>query len=348
MTAAHLFIGTYTEPHPHVHGRAGGLVVADYDGTLGELHTVPVRSPSWLTLSPSGARLYCVIEAGSGDPGQVAAFSRHGGSAVLEQVVPSGGYEPAHLAVDPSGRFLVVANYADGSLAVLALRSDGLLGSITHLEQLSGSGPHPVRQAGPHPHQVYFDPSGRMLVPDLGTDTLRSYSLDGEGRLTEEQRVELPPGSGPRHAVLHPDGEHLFVVNELACTIAVFVRVGSSFEIDSVVSTIPAGAGGASFASAIAVTRNGGTVYASNRGHDSIAVFTWNGGLEPLQFEPSRGRTPRDFTLSPDGSLLHVANQDSDTVTTFVRDVEGRLAFRDEVAVPTPVCLVVAQDSLTA
>ncbi|MCU1410799.1 MAG: hypothetical protein JWR04_1506 [Rhodoglobus sp.] len=340
-----LFIGTYTEPHPHVLGRAGGIVVADYDGAIRDPRTVAVRSPSWLALSPAGTHVYSVIEAGSGEPGQVAVFSRHGGSLLLEQVVASGGYEPAHLAVDPSGRFLVVANYADGSLAVFALRADGLLGRMTHLVSHVGSSVHPVRQAGPHPHQAYFDPvTGRMLVPDLGTDALVGYSLDGEGRLTEEDRVALPPGSGPRHAVLHSDGEHLFVVNELASTIAVLVRTGASFAVESVVSTVPADAEGPTFASAIAVARDGRTVYAGNRGHDSIAVFSWDGALEPLQFEPTRGRTPRDFTLSPDESLLHVANQDSDTVVTFARNGHGRLAFRDEAPVPTPVCLVIAED----
>lgn len=339
MTA---YIGTYTESMPHVRGVAGGIVVGDYaDGVISNPHTVPARNPSWLVASAT--HVYAVVEAGAGDEGQVAVFARTGGTLEPVQTVPSDGLEPAHLALDPSGRFLVVANYADGVLCVLALGTDGLVESVSDRVQLVGSSAHPVRQTGPHPHQVLFDPvSGELLVADLGADAVIRYVLGADGRLTEMVRIGLPPGSGPRHAAVHPDGEHLFVLNELASTVAVFRREGDEVVPESLVSTLPADDRTPSFASALALTAAGDRLYASNRGHDSITVFDWTGDrLTPLQHEPARGRTPRAITLSGDESFLLVGNQDSDTVGRFRRDDRGMLHYEGAVAIPTPACLVV-------
>jgi 6-phosphogluconolactonase len=155
-------------------------------------------------------------------------------------------------------------------------------------------------------------------------------------------RIGLPPGSGPRHAVIHPDGEHLFVLNELASTIAVFRREGDDVVAESLVSTLPPDARTPSFASALTLTAAGDRVYASNRGHDSIAALEWTGSrLTPLQYESTRGRTPRAFTLSADEKFLLVGNQDSGTVVTFGRDDRGMLHYEGSVGVPTPVCLVI-------
>lgn len=338
-----IYIGTYTEPMPHVLGVAGGILVGDYaEGAITNLRTVPARNPSWLVASAT--HVYAVVEAGAGDEGQVALFARAGRTLEPVQTVASGGLEPAHLALDPSGRFLVVANYEDGVLCVLALGRDGLVEGVSDRVQLAGSSVHPVRQAGPHPHQVLFDPvAGELLVADLGADAVIRYVLGADGTLTEVARVGLPPGSGPRHAVIQPDGEHLFVLNELASTIAVLRREGDDIVTESVVSTLPPDARTPSFASALALTAAGDRLYASNRGHDSITVFEWTGSrLTPLQHEPTRGTTPRGLTLSPDEKFLLVGNQDSDTVVTFRRDDRGMLRCEASVAVPTPVCLVLS------
>ncbi|KRF32850.1 lactonase family protein [Yonghaparkia sp. Soil809] len=339
-----LLLGSYTEELPHVHGRAQGLMVAEYGDPIGPLRTVRVRNPSWLAASADGSHVYAVIEAGGGDAGEVAVFSSRDGSLALKQRASSGGHEPAHLAVDPSGRFLIVSNYADGRVAVLALRSDGFVDGLTHVVQHQGASVHPRRQRSAHPHQVVPDGrTGTLLVTDLGLDAVISYALDDSGRLSELGRVALPAGSGPRHLALHPDGQHVLVVNELTSTVAVLARSGSTFVVRSVISTLPAGHSAPNQASAVAVTSVGDAVYVSNRGHDSIAVFAWNAGaLKPLQFEPTRGRTPRDVALSPDGALLHVGNQDSDSVVTFERTSTGLLEFRDQFFAPTPVCLVIA------
>lgn len=338
-----VFIGTYTETMPHVRGVAGGILVGDYDdGAITALRTVPARNPSWLVVSPT--HVYAVAEAGGGDEGQVCVFARAEKSLEHVQTVPSGGREPAHLALDPSGRFLVVANYADGVLVVLALSGNGLVERAAHRVQLEGRSAHPVRQSGPHPHQALFDPiSGDLLVTDLGTDAVVRYGFGSDGSLAELARIRVAPGSGPRHAAFHPDGEHLLVLNELASTIAVFRREGAEFVAESLVSTLPPDAGAVSFASALAITADGERVYASNREHASIAVFAWTGSaLSPLQYEPTRGRMPRGFTLASDQRFLLVGNQDSDTVVTFARDASGLLVYAGITDAPTPVCVVVA------
>lgn len=336
-----IYLGTYTEALPHVHGVASGIIVGDYrDGAISGLHSVAARSPSWLVTSAT--HVYAVAEAGAGDPGQLAVFARTEHSLVHLQSVPSGGLEPAHLALDPTGRFLVLANYADGVLCILELDDDGTVERQVQRVQLEGRSVHPVRQSGPHPHHVLFDPvGGEVLVADLGADAVIRFKFDG-GTLTELGRIPLTPGSGPRHAALHPDGERLLVLNELASTVAVFRRSTVGFVAESVVSTLPTGVHVPSFASALAVTAAGDRVYASNRGHDSIAVLDASGRrLELVQIELSRGRTPRDLTLSPDERYLLVANQDSDTIARFERDEMGLLRYVDSVSVPTPACVIV-------
>ncbi|MBX9471677.1 lactonase family protein [Microcella sp.] len=342
-----LLIGTYTEVHDHVEGHAEGVLVADYDehaASLDSWRTVAARSPSWLALSPTTSRVYAVVEAGGSDRGEVAMFSREGDSLELAQVEPSGGTAPAHLALDPAGTFLAVANYADGVVSVFAVQADGRLGPATDVVQHTGSSVHPIRQVSPHPHHVCFDVvTGELLVTDLGLDAIVRYSIDDAGQLTRQGRTDLPPGSGPRHTLAHPDGQHLLVISELENTVTVLTRRGTGFEVVSTVSTLPEDATGPSFASALVITRTGDVVYAANRGHDSIAVFAWDAGSATLALEQccsSRGTTPRDIALSPDETLLLAANQDSDSVVTFSRDAQGLLTFRESATIPTPVCLV--------
>lgn len=342
-----LFIGTYTETLAHVTGHAKGIIVADYDdrtASLGECHTAAARNPSWLARSSSASHLYAVVEVGGPDGGEIAVFARAGGSLALVQTKFSGGTEPAHLALDPSGAFLAVANYGDGAVSLFSVRIDGSLGAMTDLVRHTGSSVHPVRQSSAHPHHVCFDVvTGELLVTDLGLDAIVRYSIDDEGKLIWRGRIQLPAGSGPRHAVAHPDGKHFLVITELSNTIVVLARRGSDFEVVSTASTLPEDATGPSFASALAITAKGDVVYAANRGNDSIAVLKWNdfsASLTLVQCCSSRGVTPRDIALSPHKTELLVAHQDSDSVVTFSRDVQGLLTFRESTNVPTPVCLL--------
>lgn len=344
-----LLIGTYTEPLPHVNGKGEGIVVADFDGTLETRSAAQALSPSWLAVCRSGQHVYSVNEAGGGAAGGLSVFRRSHEGLTLEQNVESGGVEPAHLALSADESFVVVANYGDGVVSVFERRPDGLLGAMTERVVHTGSGPHALRQTSPHPHHVSVDPrTSNILVTDLGIDSIAVYSVSATGRLNEVDRVFLEPGEGPRHLAFHPDGEHLFVINELGSSIAVFERSGSTFERRATVSTLPAGFVGLNQASAIRVAPDGRTVYASNRGHNSIAVFGWSSRalavLHPIQFADTQGRTPRDFTISASGRWVHVANQDSNTVAIFVREPSGVLGFVGRARVPTPACLVLVDE----
>jgi 6-phosphogluconolactonase len=348
-----LVIGTYTEKLPHVDGHAVGILSATFDGHAFSAPIVEaeLRNPSWLTTTADGRFLYAVIETVDFDAqpgGGVAAYSRDPvtGRITLLNSQPSAGVEPAHLEVDPTGRFLLVANYRTGSISVFPRLPDGSLGPIVRHVQHTGSSVHPIRQTGPHTHQLLFDPvTADLFVPDLGLDAVLVYRLEPDGSLTErrEARILTAPGAGPRHLAFHADGRHLFLLNELDNTLEVLRRAGDRFEKLQVLSTLPVGFTGHNQTSAVRVSHSGRYVLASNRGFDSIAVFAFSpeqSCAELKLIEPTRGREPRDFIQTPDGRHLLVGNQDSDTVAVFAFD-ESRpaLSFVSQTAVPTPVCL---------
>jgi 6-phosphogluconolactonase len=353
-----LIIGTYTETMPHVDGKAEGILSCRYDGaTIGPLRLLaPTRNPTYLDLSADGRSLYAVHETDTfeGRPGGgVSAFARDLGTGELTLLnsVPSGGAEPCHLDVAPDGCFLLVANYGSGSVAAFALEPDGSIGAMTGHAQHVGSSVHPERQMGPHAHMVAFDPhSGEVLVSDLGLDAVMVYSLTEDGALVErpERRIEMAPGSGPRHLAFHPDGHRLFVVHELDNTLVALRRDGDRFVPTAKASTLPEGFSAHSQAAAVRVSPSGNCVLVSNRGvdSDSIAVFRFgpsDGSLQLTQVEPTAGREPREFVFDPDGDFVVVANQDSHTLVVFAFDEDTyRLEQVTSASVPTPACLAIA------
>ncbi len=241
---------------------------------------------------------------------------------------------------------MLVANYRTGSVSVFAREADGRLGPMTGQAQHEGRSVHPVRQTGPHAHQIVFDPvTGELLVPDLGLDAVLVYRLGDGGTLMErpEARIISAPGAGPRHLAFHPDGRHLFLLNELDSTLAVLRRNGDRFVRTNVASTLPAGFTGHNQTAAVRVSASGKSVLASNRGYDSIAVFSFDAEAATVTLrlvEPSQGREPRDFVQTPDGGHILVANQDSDNVVLFAFDeVAPSLTLASATEVPTPVCL---------
>jgi 6-phosphogluconolactonase len=353
-----LIVGTYSERLPHVDGQAEGILACRLEG--GEIGPVrllaPTRNPSFVVLNPDGTRLYAVNETVEfeGQPGGgVTAFARDPGTGELSQLnsCSSGGVEPAHLELDPSGRFLLVANYRSGSVAVFRLEADGSIGPRTDFDQHEGSSIEPVRQTGPHAHMILFDPvTGEVLVPDLGLDAVLVYTLSGDGTLTEhpDRRIGTAPGAGPRHLAFHPGGEHLLLVNELDNTVVALRRAGDRWEPTAVASSLPAGFAGHSQAAAIRVSPSGRTVLVSNRGEDSdtIALFRFEAGpgsLELVDLVPSSGREPRELIFSADGRYVIVADQDSDAlvVMEFSED-PPQLRQLSSAKVPTPVCLRIA------
>jgi 6-phosphogluconolactonase len=353
-TDSEMLVGTYTETLPHVVGKADGILSIDVGETrpsVGGKMLAAVRNPSWLAISADGQNVYAVVETVEfeGAPGGgVVAFHRSStsGTLTLLNTAPSGGVEPAHLALDPTEKFVLVANYRSGSVAVFAREADGALGTMVDHVQHAGSSSHPVRQTGPHAHQILFDPvTDNVLVPDLGVDAVLNYRLT-DGKLTENAtaRIDVTPGAGPRHLAFDPTGRHLFLLNELDNTLEVYERTDDRFSLRSRVSTLPDEFTGHSQGAAVRVSHSGRYVFTSNRGLDSIAMFSFDASASTVSLvhlEPSRGREPRDFIQSRDGRRLFVANQDTDTIETFLVDEDvASLEHLSSVEVPTPVCLV--------
>jgi 6-phosphogluconolactonase len=277
--------------------------------------------------------------------------SRATGFASVLNRGSTGGSNGVRQAVDPTARFLVVANYASGSVAVLPIRSDGALADAHQLVTLPGEpGPHPSEQASSHPHDVVFDPSGRfVLVPDKGLDRIFVLGFDQvTGRLSAPSSVKTPPGAGPRHLAFHPKLPIAWVLNELDSTIGTYRWDAEHGALASVqvMTTLPAGFAGASTTAEIAVTPDGRHVYCSNRGHDSVAICAAasNGSLTAIGWQPTQGRGPRFIGLDPAGRFLHAANEQGDTVVTFRIDAgSGKLAPTGQtIAIGSPVAIVIA------
>jgi 6-phosphogluconolactonase len=351
-----LVIGTYTEKLPHVDGRADGLLGAGFDADTGRFGPVTplvaARNPTYAAFGPGGRHLYAVHETDSfqgTDRGGVTAYRYDPATGALDELNAraSGGDATCHLALDPGGRFVVVANYGGGSITVFPLAADGSLAEPSDTVHHLGSSVHPDRQTAPHPHMIGFDPlTGDLLVPDLGIDAVLGYRLSPEGRLTARPVATIPaaPGAGPRHLAFHPGGEHLFVVNELANTVLTARRDGETFRPTAVTATLPAGFTGHNQAAAIRATPSGRHVLVANRGHDSLAVLRFNaptGELTMVRTEPTLGREPRDFALTPHGRFVVVANQDSDLLVSFALDEDDSTLTRvDTAPAATPASLL--------
>jgi len=293
--------------------------------------------------------LYAVNEL---DHGTVSAFTIERATGALTRLneQSSEGAAPCYVSVDRSGRVVLVANYAGGSVALLPIRPDGSLGPAAQVIQHTGKGPNAERQEAPHAHCIVPDPSNRFaLAADLGADRVFVYRLDIDGRSLrhiEEGDASLRPGAGPRHIAFHPKLPLVFVANELDSTVATlrFDSTRGTLSPQGTLSTVPAGWSGTNYPADIHVAANGRTLYVSNRGHNSIAVFSAaesTGALALEQTVSTDGDWPRNFSLHPTGRWLLVANQRSDSVVVFGRDPEtGRLTPTGQrITLPSPVCL---------
>lgn len=348
-----VFIGTYTGP------KSKGIYVARWDARTGRLSAPELAAetvnPTFLAVHPNQRVLYAASEINrfEGKPaGAVAAFAidRATGRLSLLNQQPSGGTGPCYVSVDRSGRCVLVANYGSGSVAALPVRPDGSLGEAGSVIQHHGASVNPERQQGPHAHQIVTAAaSRRAFVCDLGLDQVLEYQLDAaHATLTvnDPPFVALKPGSGPRHLAFDPAGRFAYVLSEMAGTVTVFAfdaRRGTFTERQTI-STLPPEFKGANTGAEIAVHPSGKFLYASNRGHDSIAVFAIDrktGTLRGVQWQPSLGKTPRFFGLDPAGTHLLACNQNSDTIVGFRIDAAtGRLTPTGQsVAAGSPVCL---------
>jgi 6-phosphogluconolactonase len=347
-----IYVGTYTN-----HG-SKGIYAYQFDASTGKLTSLGLATetsqPSFLAVDPGGHFLYAVNESGNfnGQPtGAVSAFSiqpETGKLSLLNQV-SSRGADPAHIILDRTGKYLFVSNYTSGSVVVFPVLKDGRLGEASSFVQHKGSSVNPERQKGPHAHAIALSPDNRFaIVADLGLDQLIAYPFDAaKGTLgANPQITKASPGAGPRHLTFSSDGRFLYVINEMQSTVVIYAYdagTGVLRELRSI-STLPKGFSGTSTGAEIEIDPSGKFLFASNRGDDSIAIFSIDsrtGTLTHVDTDPTGGKTPRHFTVDPTGTWLLAANQDSDNITVFRFDQKaGRLiATGDVIQVSAPVCL---------
>jgi 6-phosphogluconolactonase len=353
-----VYFGTYTGP------KSKGIYRSTFNPADGRLSqpelAAEAANPTFLAIHPTRPLLYAAIEIydfRGKKAGAVSAMAIQAGSGKLSLLnqQSSQGPGPCHVSVDRSGRFVLAANYGNGSIACLPIQSYGRLGAATCVVQHQGSGPNRQRQEGPHAHQILSDPEGSFIfVPDLGLDKILIYRLDrGQGTLlpNDPPWASTAPGAGPRHLTFLPDSRFAYAIDELDSTVTVFryLAARGSLQFLQSVSTLPPGFHGRNYPAEVAVHPSGKFLYGSNRGHDSIAIFSIDaasGKLRPIGHQPTGGKEPRNFSIDPSGNYLLAANQNSDNVAVFRIDAATGLLHPtgQPVAVPAPVCIVWAAE----
>jgi 6-phosphogluconolactonase len=345
-----LYVGTYAG------NDAESIFIFRMDTVTGALEPVDAfkagANPSFLTLHPSEKYLYAVNESGvsAGQPGgAVSAFSMdpQSGKLTLLNRQPSQGFSPCHLTMDRTGRFALAANYGSGSVAVFPVAADGKLSPASQVVQHTGHGTDPGRQEGPHAHSIMAAPDNRFVLScDLGIDKVLVYGFDSAaGGLLSSGEAVFPPGSGPRHLDFHPAGQYVYVISELKATMTAlsYAAETGALTLMQTLSTLPEGYKGTKSGAEVYVHPSGKFVYGSNRGHDSIVIYSIDeatGLLTLAGHESTRGGTPRNFVIDPTGTFLLAANQDGNSIVIFRIDPQtGRLSYLQSITVPKPVCL---------
>jgi 6-phosphogluconolactonase len=350
-----VLFGTYTG------AKSKGIYSARLDVATGALSRPELAgetaNPSFLALHPTHDYVYAVNEIGEYDgkpSGSVSAFAfdRAAGTLKMLNRQPSVGAVPAHLVVDHAGRNVLVANYGGGSAAVLPISADGTLKPASAFVQHTGGSVNPERQKAPHAHSINVDGADMFAyVADLGLDKVMIYAFNSEkGTLVANDPpfATVQPGAGPRHLAIHPQGRYAYVINEMLCTITAFSRDPANGGLTTLqtISTLPEGQSvqkGYSTAE-VQVHPSGRFLYGSNRGHDSISVFSIDeasGRLTYVENRPTEGSTPRNFGIDPSGTYLLAANQRSDSVVVFRIDQQsGRLTPTGaRIDIGAPVCV---------
>jgi 6-phosphogluconolactonase len=349
-----VYFGTYTGT------KSQGIYVSRFDSTTGKLSppelAAKTTNPTFLAIAPGGNFLYTVSEVdqiGGKRTGAVDAFALDAKSGRLTPLnrQNSGGSGPCHVAVDATDKCLLVANYGGGSIAALPINPDGSLGEAATTMQHTGSSVNTNRQSGPHAHFILPSPDNRFTLDcDLGLDKIFINHLDASAaKLTpnEPAFTTVDPGSGPRHLLFSLDVKFVYLINELAGTITVFSYNAENAGMTQVqtISTLPRDFSGNNTDAEIALHPSGKFLYASNRGHDSIAVFAVDqttGKLTFVEHQSTMGRTPRNFAIDQTGHWLLAENQGSDLVVVFAIDSDtGKLRPTGQsISVGAPVCAV--------
>jgi len=367
------YVGTYSSPKgpEGSKGNGKGIYLFQMNPSTGALTLRELfasgDNPAWLAFNPSRTHLYAANETDTyqgASSGSVSAYSidRSSGRLALLNTVSSQGAGPAHLSVHPSGKYVLVANYAGGTVAVVPIQPNGSLGAATDVKHDGGPlGPTGAASAPPgsfaisghdrpHAHMVQSDPSGRfVLAADLGMDQILIWKFDVEkGTLTpnDPASVSVPPGDGPRHFAFHPNGRWMYSLQEEASTLIAFDYDGARGRLTAkqTISSLPKGFRGTDFTSEVMVSADGRFAYAANRLHDSIAWFSIGpaGTLTFAGEEWTRGDYPRSFNIDPSGNFLYSCNQRADAIAAFrVNRQTGALTFTGQYTdVGTPAIIV--------
>ena len=326
-------------------------------GRLKRVHrTKDVEHPFFMAVSPDKKLLYSTHapgQFGGKQHEQVAAYEIMGRTGRLKLLNRQSalGSSACYLDVDATGKTVVVANYATGSVASLPVREDGSLSKASSLVQHKGSSIDPARQQAPHAHCIVVSPDNRFVYAvDLGLDQVLGYRLEATTAKLSPNRqpfVRTPPGAGPRHLTFHPDGRHVYVINELDNSVTVFgYESGSGMLIErQTISTLPEDFDGTSHCADLKITPNGRFLYGTNRGHDSIAAYRIgdDGRLTLLGIQSSLGKGPQNLAITPGGELLLCANLGGDNVAVFRIDPKtgGLTRVGRPVSMPRPSCIMI-------
>jgi 6-phosphogluconolactonase len=354
------YVGTYTEDG----SKSKGIYAFRFDAETDQITPLGLAAettnPSFVALHPNGRFLYAVNEIGNykgPNSGGVSAFAidrsedgRATGKLTFLNEVPSRGADPCYITVDKTGKYVLVANYTGGSLAVFPVLADGKLGEVSAFLQHTGHGTNPERQEKAHAHSIDLSPDNRFaMVDDLGLDELFVYKFDSaNGSLTPNDPpfAKLDPGAGPRHFALSPAGKFAYVIAEMHSTVTVFSndeKTGTLHRLQTI-SALPKDFTGQNDDAEIQMHPSGKFLYASNRGSDTITVFAIDatkGTLTPVEYTPTQGKIPRSFEIDPTGKFLFAANQKSDNIIVFRIDAKtGHLTPTGQVFdVGSPVCV---------
>lgn len=348
-----IYVGTYTGP------LSKGIYVLRFEPGSGKWSApelaVETSNPSFLAIDPSRHFLYAANENShyKGErSGSVSAFGidRRTGKLTLLNEVSTRGAGPCYVALDRTGKYVLVANYDGGNVAVFPVLPDGRLAEASAVVEHAGHGPNPERQEGPHAHQIDVTPDNRFaIVSDLGLDKLFVYHFNvGKGTLTANDPAFAlaVPGAGPRHFVFDPSGKFVYVINEMGGTVTAFAydRARATLASFQTITTLTADFRGENTSAEIAIHPSGKFLYGSNRGADALAVLAVEpakGALKLVESVSTSGKTPRSFAIDPTGKYLLAANQDSNQIVVFAIDsATGRLtATGQTIDVPSPVCI---------
>lgn len=349
-----VFVGTYTKK------MSKGIYRLTMNGKTGALSGLKLvaktAEPSFVAPHPNGRWLFAVNETTTFDgesAGSVSAFQidkTTGDLKAVGKARSTHGSAPCYVSVDASGKFVLVANYHGGNLAVFRIGADGSLSEASDVVQHQGSSVNPKRQGEPHAHSILPDAKGQsILAADLGIDQVMGYRLDeSSGKLVAHQpsTIQVEAGSGPRHLAISDDGKHAYAINELNSTVTAmdYDRASGKLQVIQTLSTLPADYTGNNGCADLHLSPDGRFLYGSNRGHDSIAIYAVDqasGRLTARGHAMMLGKTPRNFGIDPTGRFLLAANQNSDSITTFKINADtGALTATGSTAeVPTPVCV---------